>query len=242
MSRLVLGYARTALIVLVLVGVATAYASRRIATDEAIDSANRIASVTAGAAVEPLLEDGILNSDPVVLAEIDRAVRGQLLQGPLVRVKIWRQDGTILYSDESRLIGQRFTLDDHDLHTLRTGEVEAGESDLSEPENRYEEQATRLLEVYVQVHTQGGTPLLFETYFRYEGVAETARQLWLRFAPLTLGALVLLAAYSWSTTTPSCARAWSGCSTPPPTSTWWARRPTAPKRSSWSTGSRPMSS
>lgn len=43
------------------------------------------------------------------------------------------------------------------------------------------------------VHTRGGTPLLFETYFRYEGVSESGRRLWLRFAPLTLGALVLLA-------------------------------------------------
>ncbi len=100
---------------------------------------------------------------------------------------------SILYSDESRLVGEHFGLGRGELETLRTGRSEARLSDLSEPENRYEEQATKLLEVYVPVHTRGGTPLLFETYFRYEGVAESGRRLWLRFAPLTLGALALLA-------------------------------------------------
>ncbi len=192
-SRLVFRSARTGVVVLVLVAVATAYASRRVATLESVDNANRVATLVAGAAVEPQLDDGILTNDPVEMGAVDRLVRGQLLRGSLVRVKIWRPDGTILYSDESRLIGQRFALGDADLQTLRTGRSAAKLSDLSEPENRYEEQATKLLEVYVPVHTRGGTPLLFETYFRYEGVAESGRRLWLRFAPLTLGALVLLA-------------------------------------------------
>jgi signal transduction histidine kinase len=37
-----------------------------------------------------------------------------------------------------------------------------------------------------------GTPLLFEAYFQYNGVAEAGRRLWLRFVPFTLGALLLL--------------------------------------------------
>ncbi|MDQ6796805.1 MAG: hypothetical protein M3011_02060 [Actinomycetota bacterium] len=192
-SRLVLRSARTGVVVLVLVAVATAYASRRIATAEAVDNANRVATLVAGAAIEPLLDDGVLTADPATTGALDRAVRGQLLRGSLVRVKIWRTDGTIVYSDESRLVGQKFGLGQGELATLRTGRSEAGLSDLSEPENRYEGQATKLLEVYVPVHTRGGTPLLFETYFRYEGVAESGRRLWLRFAPLILGALVLLA-------------------------------------------------
>lgn len=65
-------------------------------------------------------------------------------------------------------------------------------SDLSEPENAYEEPAVKLLEVYQLIRTPDGTPLLFEAYFRYNGVDEAGRRAWLRFAPVSLGALVLL--------------------------------------------------
>jgi hypothetical protein len=47
---------------------------------------------------------------------------------------------------------------------LANGGTDAGLSDLSEPENRYEDSATELLEVYVPVRTPNGTPLLFEAY------------------------------------------------------------------------------
>lgn len=191
-SRLVLRYAATSLVTLMIVSVATAFVSRQQGTLEAIDDANRVATLSAGAAVEPVLDDGILEMAPGSIARVDRAVRDQVLRGSLVRVKIWDRDGTILYSDESRLIGQQFELDEDDLEVLEGGDSRAEVSDLSEPENRYEEPATKLLEVYVPVETRGGTPVLFESYFRYEGVAEAGRRAWLRFAPFTLGALVLL--------------------------------------------------
>ncbi len=110
----------------------------------------------------------------------------------MIRVKIWDTDGTILYSDEDRLIGRKFQLGADEMETLRTGETEAGLSDLAEPENQYEEPATELLEVYLPVTTKQGHQLLFEAYFRYSGITEAGRQLWLQFAPFSLGALVLL--------------------------------------------------
>jgi two-component system, NarL family, sensor kinase len=191
-SRLVFRYAATGFVTLVVVAVATAYFSRHLGTLEAIDDANRVATLTAGAAVEPVLDDGILFRSPGSIARVDRAVRDEVLRGSLVRVKIWASDGTVLYSDESRLIGQRFDLDEDELEILAGGGSQAEVSDLSEPENRYEEPATKLLEVYAPIRTPNGTPLLFEAYFRYTGVAEAGRRAWLRFAPFTLGALVLV--------------------------------------------------
>ena len=68
----------------------------------------------------------------------------------------------------------------------------AGITDLAEPENQFEDSATRLLEVYVPVRTPGGTDLLFEAYFRYNGVAEAGRRVWERFAPVMFGALIVV--------------------------------------------------
>jgi signal transduction histidine kinase len=193
LSRLMARYVLTGLIALVIIAVFTAWASRSLGTKAAIDSANRRATLTAHAAVEPMLEDGIRTGDPKAMSKLDKIVRDQVLKGSLIRVKIWDTDGTILYSDENRLIGRKFELQEDEQAALRTGETEAGLSDLSEPENQYEEPATELLEVYLPVTTTTGNhKLLFEAYFRYSGITEAGRQLWLQFAPFSLGALVLL--------------------------------------------------
>ena len=195
-SRLVARYALVALVTLTVVAVATAYASRRLGTDEAIDDAIRMTSISATAVVEPLVTDELAAMDPDAIALIDAVVRQQVLRGSLLRVKIWTNDGTIVYSDEGRLIGQRFELDSEALDAFRggPGDVQAAAevSNLSEDENQYEEPAVKLLEVYLPIYTPTQTPLLFEAYFRYEGVAEAGRRAWLRFAPVTLGSLLFL--------------------------------------------------
>jgi len=191
-SRLVLRYAVTGLLALIVVAVAMALVSRTLGTRSAIEDAMRITSLTAGVAVEPILDDGLLTGDPAVLARIDAVVREEVLRGSLIRVKIWSPDGTILYSDEGRLIGEQFELSPDELAILETGQPTADISDLSEPENRFEEPATELLEVYQSVNTTGGAVLLFEAYFTYEGVSAAGRDVWLRFAPYSIGALILL--------------------------------------------------
>ena len=58
-----------------------------------------------------------------------------------MRVKIWAPDGRIVYSDEPRLIGARYTLGDDDQEALEDGVTRAELSDLCRPENRYERSA-----------------------------------------------------------------------------------------------------
>jgi two-component system NarL family sensor kinase len=191
--RLALRYVATGLVTLVVVAVVTAYTSRSIGTEEAIEDAIRATSLVADVAVRPVLTDAAVDGDPAALAALDATVRTHVVRGSLVRVKIWDETGRIFYSDESRLVGERFPLREDELQAFETGEPRAELSDLSDPENRFEERAVQLLEVYQRVQTESGTPLLFETYFRYAGVTEAGRGVWLRFAPAMFGALVLLA-------------------------------------------------
>jgi two-component system, NarL family, sensor kinase len=107
-------------------------------------------------------------------------------------VKIWDRDGRVVYSDEPRAIGSTYPLDEHKLDVLRTGEARAELSDLSGPENRFEQGLGDLYEVYLPVRTPDGTPLLFETYQRADEVSSTGRRIWLPFAALLLVSLVLL--------------------------------------------------
>ena len=104
------------------------------------------------------------------------------------------QDGTIIYSDEPRLLGQKYVLDQDkaEMFRLKALDPEADVSDLSAPENIYERPFNKLLEVYQLSKTVEGTPVIFESYFQYSGVTETGRNLWRQFAPIAIGSLIAL--------------------------------------------------
>ena len=107
-------------------------------------------------------------------------------------MKIWNADGKILYSDEPRLIGEPYTLGADELHSISSGAIDAGVSDLSKPENRYERDSGKLLEVYLPIQTPSGKTLLFEAYYRYSLVEHIGSRLWRSFAPIALGVLLML--------------------------------------------------
>jgi two-component system NarL family sensor kinase len=185
-------FAATGLVPLVLVGFAAVELMRRTGTDEAIEDAKRITRLAGQGIVEPAVTDALLRGDPGAVERVDRAVRERVLVDPVVRVKLWTQDGRIVYSDERRLIGARYELDEEDAESLERGGVHAEVSDLAGDENRFERPYGELLEVYLPIETPSGEPLLFESYMRFSSVAASGQQLWREFAPGLLGALLLL--------------------------------------------------
>lgn len=130
--------------------------------------------------------------DLAARSRLDTVVRRDVLDESLVRVKLWTADGRILYSDEPALVGARWELGAEEREAMDTGRIEAEVSDLSEPENQYERPYGKLLEVYVPVRTPSGDVLLFEAYYRYGLVASNGRRLWRSFAPIAIGALIML--------------------------------------------------
>jgi two-component system, NarL family, sensor kinase len=138
------------------------------------------------------LTDGLLRGDPEAIAEVDDVVAARLLSGSVVRVKIWSRDGRVLYSDEPALIGRRFGLGEEERELFTTGGADAELSDLSEPENRYERQEGKLLEAHTAIRTPDGTPVLFETYQRFDAVSASGRRLLGALAPTLVAALALL--------------------------------------------------
>ncbi len=167
-------------------------ASRAAGTSEAVEDARAKTSIIAATAMATV-PDGLLTGDRAAVAEVDSLVRDSVLAPEVARVKVWGPDGTIIYSDEPRLIGTTYRLGSEELEVLHSGGVEAELSDLSKPENRYESNVGQMLEVYLPVKTSNGTPVLFEMYYRYDSVTDSARRIWLRFAPIVLGGLLLLA-------------------------------------------------
>lgn len=192
LPRIAIPYIVTTLLSVLVVGLVSVWVSRGIAHDDAVDGAISATRLAADLAVAPLVTDGVVAGDPAALARLDAAVRADVLNVSMKRVKIWDATGRVLYSDEPRLIGDRFPLGDDEQEALRDMRASAGVSDLTAPENRFEARDLQLLEVYLPLRTPSGTPLLFEAYSRYAGVTEAGQRIWLRFIPLGIGALVLL--------------------------------------------------
>src|SRR6185503_5744958 len=84
------------------------------------------------------LQNGILRGDPLAIRRLDDLVHSQILDGSIVRVKLWSKSGKILYSDEPALIGKTYELGKEERRLFSTGGTDAELSDLSRPENRYE--------------------------------------------------------------------------------------------------------
>lgn len=185
-------FALLALAALALVAGTGVVVIRRVATDQALAEARQVTEVSARL-VERRLRDGLLTGDAIASGAVARIVHDAVLVEPVVRAKLWTREGEIVYSDEARLIGSTYDLDDDDLEVLDEGGVVSEVSDLSGPENRFERSFGELLEVYTRVETPGGTPLLFETYQRASSIAERRRELTATFVPVLVATLVALA-------------------------------------------------
>jgi signal transduction histidine kinase len=155
-----------------------------------------------GNLVETALRGGLLTGERRALERVGDLVEGKILNNSVVRVKMWTRSGRILYSDESRLIGRRYTLGEEEQGLFDTGGVEAELSDLSKPENQFERQDGKLLEAHTVIRTPAGTPVLFEIYQRFDSVSQNAGDLLGALAPPLLGGLVVLllfqAPLAWS--------------------------------------------
>jgi signal transduction histidine kinase len=174
--------------------------AQRIAESFAVRDATSDTAALARVVVEPALLDAV--ADPsrsavdrnAARTRLDDAVAGELRAGSAVRMKLWAADGTVLWSDERRLVGERFPLSDEDQEALESDRSDAEVSDLTEPENRYERGHGPLLEAYQAVHTPSGEALLFEAYQPYDQVLARAADLRRSFAVLAFGTVAVVLA------------------------------------------------
>jgi signal transduction histidine kinase len=93
----------------------------------------------------------------------------------VVRIKIWSKNGVVLFSDEPRLVGKQFEVDD-DLIEGFAGKTVAGVSNLQAEENVFERAlAPKLFETYVPLRLRSPTgrpDAIVELYQDYEAIQQ----------------------------------------------------------------------
>ncbi|RLV49516.1 integral membrane sensor signal transduction histidine kinase [Nocardioides mangrovicus] len=190
--RLLLQLVVAVIAVLAVVTIGGSLAARRLAEREAVADAADTADVLAEGIVQPAITDALIDGDPDARAAFDAVVRRQILGGIVVRVRLWRSDGTIAYADQASLEGKHFGLEDEEREALASPRTEAEISDLSRPENALDRiKGEKLVEVYRPVWTPDGRTALFEIYESYDQVSRRSGQLWRGFAGVTLSTLLL---------------------------------------------------
>jgi two-component system, NarL family, sensor kinase len=202
MRRIVSQLAVGVVLVLVAVTVGGTLAARRLAEREAVNDAANTADVLADVVVQPSLTDKLMAGDKKAVKEFDTLVNERILGDQVVRVKLWGKDGSILYSDQPELIGDKFPLGAEEREVLEKPRTVAEISDLNRPENGLDRKiGNKLVEVYRPVWTPSGKQALFEIYTPYNQVSQRTGQLWRGFAGVTLSSLllfmVLLAPLVW---------------------------------------------
>jgi two-component system NarL family sensor kinase len=181
-----------ALIGVVAIAVGGFIASKRAGEAEAMTEVRALTNLVAKTVVQPLLDDGLMAGDPDAIAALDIAVREYVLTGTNVRVKLWDRQGRIVYSDEPQLIGETYELEEDQLESLFSGSVVSEISSLTGPENRFEVDQGRLLEVYLPLVGPDGQPLLYESYFAMSQVTDASGRIRSEFAPIIIGSLGLM--------------------------------------------------
>ncbi len=180
------------LVTLVVLVVVTGSLSGRAAREEALTDARASTEVLAHSVAEPAIPRGLVAGRAGAIDRYDREMLTRLVVGEVQRIKIWARDGTIVYSDEARLIGDRFDLGPEEAAIMEDGGSEAEVSDLARPENRYEPRGTGLVEVYTRIEAPDGVPLLFEAYYSADDIEARRAEVIAPFRSITIGALVAL--------------------------------------------------
>jgi PAS domain S-box-containing protein len=121
-----------------------------------------------------------ISSDFDVFAE---KVKHLSLGPDIERIKFYNKDRVVVWSDEKKLVGQRFP-DNKELDDAFNGEIASEISTLEKAENKYERQFKRLLELYVPIRLNASEEIktVIEVYQNldplYEDISHQKQIVW----------------------------------------------------------------
>jgi two-component system NarL family sensor kinase len=184
--------------------VLTAAAAFAVAGTAAVVLAQRVASAaslaeglsTARGVGQTLLAPAIpavLGGDVHAAAGLDAVVAQRRAEGALVRVKVWRRDGTVLWSDDHAIIGRRFALSPRSAAVFDERRDYAEMSALTDPDDADERRDFRnLVEAHVAMDLTDGSTVALEMYFPGAGVHAAQDEASERLVTFSLAILLVL--------------------------------------------------
>ncbi|HEV7656490.1 MAG TPA: ATP-binding protein [Mycobacteriales bacterium] len=191
--RAVVGLVLTAVLSFALVGTAAYVVANRIARADALSEGLRTARGVGRAVFAPQIPAAAAG-DRSAIAALDAAVASRRDDGTLLRVKVWRRDGTVLWSDDHSLIGRTYPLSAPVAAVFSQGRDYSSISRLSGSETSVESgRFPDLVEAYVPLTLANGDVVALEMYSSDARVRAAEDELSERLVTFALVALLVLA-------------------------------------------------
>ncbi|HKG51432.1 MAG TPA: ATP-binding protein [Actinomycetales bacterium] len=189
-------FSAAGILALLLLAVVGLNAVQGVAEQQAVEQTAEFAAAAANQVVKPAVTAGVLRGDPAALRRLDREVREYLLSDAVLRVKLWKAPGQIVYSDEPAYIGKAFPLSADERSTLVTGRSSGELSDLSGPDETLDRWpgVRQVVQVCAAVEGPDGKPMLLQLLVRDDDLGGVARDAARAELPAILLALIALLA------------------------------------------------
>lgn len=186
----VLRFALWSIVALVVLAIGSVFMSERIARQDALQDARSRAAIVARG-VAGMVDHSLRSGDVRSVARFGTEMAPRLRSGTLSHVKVWAEDGTVIWADEDALVGRRFPLEEEVRSLFGTTETRASLSDLRRAENAGERPEGQLLEVYVGSSDSDNEPLVFEAYLATSGMQNDQETILAGLLPLSIGGILL---------------------------------------------------
>ena len=192
-QRAVAGLLLAAVVSFLVVGAAALVIANKIARADALSEGTRTARGVGRALLAPVMP-AVVAGDASAAAGLDAVIAERRADGTLLRVKVWRRDGTIVWSDDHALIGRKFELAPRVTEVFDEHRDYAQISRLTDPDDASERQAFRsLVEAYIPLALADGSTVALEMYFPDARVRAAEDEDSERLVVFSLGVLLVLA-------------------------------------------------
>jgi two-component system, NarL family, sensor kinase len=195
-TRFVIAIVTTGLVAFLVVAISGVALVRQLAETHAIEQARALTQIDARLVQNRISDRMVTGFHPQALTRLGDIIAQAVLSDPTVqRVKIWNEDGRVVYSDLPDLMERPpVPLEEDQLKVLETGEVVAEVDSLDAAENETEQGLEGpITEVYTRITTPHGQHLLFETYQSSEAIADSGREIAGTFTPVLIATLAVAA-------------------------------------------------
>ncbi|MEP7191264.1 MAG: histidine kinase [Actinomycetota bacterium] len=166
--------------------------ANRIATREALQDAGS-KGYAIGNLIGPLIDAKVRAQVPGAGRELTEVMDKRMSDGSVIHIKMWDRNGTVFWSDEKQLMGQRFPFTDDEEQLFGTQQVTAEVSHLAKAENAGERKAGELIEVYAGARDADLQPMVFEVYFSSDSIRHDQQTIFGNYLRVVMAALLIFA-------------------------------------------------
>ena len=189
--RALIRFTASAVVAVIVLALGTLLVADRIARDRALEDARVQVGNIAERLAAPLITGDVRTGRAGASDALDTVMANRMGDGTLQRVKVWDEDGRVIWADADQLVGRVFEMKDEVSALFGTRDTYAEVSELDRAENVAEQSEEELLEVYAGAVASDGHPVVVEAYLPTRQMRDYAQAIVGTFVPLVVGTLLI---------------------------------------------------